>query len=163
MRSNGYEAYHVNSLTHDAVESELGTDLDELGIKDGYSYIVAAYGDGTNSTTEASPNSYGTPTSEFTHVYKGITYRMRYLIVTGADDPLYAKATSVNLLNSKVLSLIHRCIDAAIVAYIGVFSKTLATIASLTGLSIADFGTAQSTILHLFGATAWTRVYSSLE
>lgn len=82
--------------------------------------------------------------------------------ITAADDSGYGKASTVNLLRSASKEFIQRCLDMAIVAYISAFSKTLGTVASLSGLSVSNFGTAQTSTMDLYGGTNWTRVYAQV-
>lgn len=53
---------------------------------------------------------------------------MRTLTVTAADDPLYGKASNVNVLNSKVKTVITNCLNTAIYAYISSISTALGTV-----------------------------------
>lgn len=158
LNTSGYEAYSVNKDNYNELSSLLNTDLSSLGLDPEYSYIVAV---GGKSTNEGNIVPYSAQ-SEFPFVYNGTTYRLRYFYVTAADDPAYGKATSANVLDSKVQSVINNCLNTAISAYISAISSPLGTVASICGLDISKFSTAQTSTLYLNGGTNWTRVYTQV-
>lgn len=147
--------YDVNSQTYESIENTLATDFDEIGLDSNCSYIVVIHGD--NNAQMRS-----TAGSSFSHTYNGKTYSLRYMTITAADDSKMGKASSADLLKSSSKTLIKNCLDTAISAYISSFSKTLGTVASICGLSVSQFGTAQSSTLTLNAGTNWTRVYTQV-
>lgn len=160
LKASGYDAYDVNPETFETMQEVLQTSFEDIGLDASCSYIIIVDGnDANNSNGEITPYGAG---SSFNYTSGGKTYKMRYFTVTAADDSGYGKASTVNLLRSSSKEFIQRCLDMAIVAYISAFSKTLGTLASLSGLSISNFGTAQSSTMDLYGATNWTRVYTQV-
>ena len=160
LTQEGYVAYDVNKDTFKKTEEMLNTNFETLNLKEEYSYILIL--DGGLSQTEAGNSSRSSAGTAFDYTYNGVTYRMRYLTVTAADDPAYSKASSVNLLKSKVKTAIQNCLDTAIIAAISAASKTLGTVASICGLSISNFGTVEKSILDLYGGSNWTRVFTQV-
>lgn len=136
------------------------TNLTEIGIYPSGHYIVVVSSDSSpNGTSSLRKTKAG---SSFEYTYNGKKYKLRFLTVTSSDVSSYAKASDCNILSSKVKSTIQKCLDTAIIAYISSFSKTLGTVASITGLSISNFGTAKTSTLRLNGASNWTRVYTQV-
>lgn len=151
----GYEAYDVNPSSFFDVEEALQTDLGDLGLKSEYSYIIVI-GDGSGTPDKGAG-------SAFNYDYYGTTYSLRYLSVTSADDPSYVKISfPVNLLQSNNSTLIQNCLNAAIGAYLGAIWAPLGTVASICGLNISMFGTAQASTFYMEATTNWTRVYTQV-
>ncbi|WP_316520655.1 hypothetical protein [Neglectibacter sp. CSJ-5] len=160
LKASGYDAYNVNPETFEAMQEVLQTNFEDIGLDASCSYIVIVDGnDANNANGEVTPYGAG---SSFNYTSGGTTYKMRYFTITAADDSGYGKASTVNLLRSASKELIQRCLDMAIIAYISAFSKTLGTVASLSGLSVSNFGTSQSSTMDLYGGTNWTRVYTQV-
>lgn len=161
LNEAGYEAYDVNPRTFETVEEILNTDLEDAGLKPEYYYIVIIGDEETDS--EISPQS--TISSEFTHTYNGETYRMRWMTVTASDDPQMGKASYSNVLSSKSETVIKNCLSASISTYLSSLStttKVLGTVASICGLNISDFNTAQESTMLLNAGTNWTRRYTQV-
>lgn len=156
--NSGYEAYSVTMDTFDETEDVLNTDLDAIGLSKEYSYIVVIQGE--EQQTGASNRS--SISNTFNYSYNGKVYQMRYVTVTAADDPAYGKASSVNVLKSSTRTVIENCLDTAISSYISSIYSPLGTVASLCGLSISDFNTAQESTLNFNGGTNWTRIYTQV-
>ena len=157
---NGYEAYLVDSENYNQTEQMLNTDLSDMGIKEGYTYLILFDNEGdSNSSNVASRMTTG---STFTYTYNNVTYSMRYCTVTAADDSSFAKASYCDLLTSASETLIQNCLDTAISAYIYAVSTSLGTVASICGLSISDFAPTKTTSLVLNCGTNWTRVYTQI-
>lgn len=155
LNAAGYEAYNVNRETFDEVQIALSTDLNALNLDPDCSYIIIITGDQADITLNGA-------SSTFTHTYNGKTYLMRYFTITAADDPQYGKASTVNVLNSRVKDLIKNCLDTAISAYISSINNVLGTVASICGLSVSNFGTTQTSTLNVNCGTNWTRVYTQV-
>jgi hypothetical protein len=160
LKSKGYSAFDVNASTFSDAEASLQTKFNSIGLTPDYSYIVFVSGD--EESEDISDEKRASAGSSFTHTYNGTTYTMRYLTVTADDDPLYGKASKVNLLQTASQTLIQNCLDTLINAYISSISSLLGTVASICGLSISNFSTAQTSILDLKGGTNWTRVYTQV-
>lgn len=156
LREIGYEAYGVNGDSYSRLEHELNTDFSKIGIRRDYSYLILVGA----PDIEYGINSVG---GEFSHSYGGKTYTLRHLTVTAADDPAYGKATTVNVLDSKVRDVINNCLNTAITAYIGSISSALGTVASIAGLDISKISTAQKSTLNMNGASNWTRVFTQVK
>lgn len=151
----GYEAYDVNPQTYEAVEDKLQTDLSQIGLNKDGSYIII-------SGNENSDKPYSSASNGFSYTYNGVSYTLRYLTVTAADDRMYGKASTVNVLQSASRDLIVRCLDTAIVAAISSVNKPLGTVASICGLSIGNFNTSQTATLNLNCGSNWTRIYTQV-
>lgn len=157
----GYEAYNVNKDTFDEVEEVLSTDLNAIGLSEDYSYIVVLSGE-TPSNGSTRDAYGGTPGNSFSYTYNGTTYTLRYMTVTAANMPMYGKASTVNLLNSKSQTIINNCLNTAITMYLGAVWAPLGTVASLTGFDISDFMPDATATLNLNAATNWTRVFTQV-
>lgn len=156
---SGYEAYDVNSESYDEVQEALATDLEELSVDSEGSYIIVVSGE-DSQLDNADASTMSTAGSSFNYTYNGNTYKMRYLTVTAADISTYGKATTVNLLKSKIV--ITNCLDTAIEAYISTLCRPLGTVASICGLSVSKFGTAEISTLNMNCGTNWTRIYTQV-
>jgi len=159
LEKAGYEAYYVNENTFDAVQTELSTDLEDLGLDPTYSYIIVVGEEPIKCNVNKNTVYAASTGSEYNHTYNGITYKLRTLTVTAADDPMYGKATTVNLLTSNSQTLLQNCLDTAISAVISSVSNILGTVASICGSSISNLNTSQTSTLNLNGGTNWTVVY----
>ncbi len=157
LQAIGYTAYSVTPESYSTVEDALDTDLQSMGLKNQYSYIVVV-GDGE----ENGASTYSSAGSSFKYQYNNVTYTMRYLTLTSADDPAFAKATTVDLLQSASKNLITNCLNTALYAYFDAVAKPLGTIASICGLDISNFGTAGTSTLFLNTGSSWTRVYTEV-
>ena len=159
----GYQAYDVNADTYSYVRATLNTDLEKICSDPNDSYIIVISGENNSNIASASSSIGGTADASFNYTYNGTTYTMRYLTVTAANNPDYAKASTANLLESKSLTLIQNCLDSAIAAYFDALTKIpLGTFASICGLSISNFDTSQSATLNMNAGTNWTRVYTQI-
>lgn len=159
LKLAGYEAYCVTSETYDEVQEKLATDLGELGINPNYSCIIVIEGNEAK-TNGIMPMS--TPSSTFRYAYNGTTYTLRYLTVTADDNPVYGKASTVDILKTDSQKLIENCLNTAISAYISSIHNALGTVASICGLGISSFGTTQTSTLYMNAGTNWTRTYTQV-
>lgn len=157
----GYMAYDVTRETYENIQQELNTDLSDIGVQKDGNYIIVVCGE-TYEEGVQTPNR-STPSSTFTYKYNGVTYTMRTLIVTAADDYTYGKATSVNLLSSYSRDVIERCLDTMITAIVDyVTGIPLGTVGSILGLSVSNFSTTATSILNYNAYTNWTRFYTQV-
>lgn len=162
LNDAGYEAYNVNSDTFEEVEKALETDLEQIGLdpNSSYSYIIALSAENPENANEK-VSTYGTG-AQFNYTYKGKVYKLRQLTITAADDPIYGKASYVDLLKTTSQKVFENCLNTAITAYIGAYSGVLGTVASLCGFDVADFSPAGTTTLVLHGGSNWTRMYTQV-
>ncbi len=158
----GYEAYDVNKDTFTAVENTLNTDLKSMGLNPNYSYIIVVSGSADDSNINNTNTRYGIVTNQETYTYGGVTYNLRYLKVTAADDPRFAKADPVDLLTSSDQQLIYNCLNAAVGTIISEISSVYGILLSLSGLSIEDFLPDRRAILELQCGTNWTLIYTQV-
>lgn len=161
LNEEGFDAYAVNDDTYEEVENTLNTDLEEIGVRQGYSYIIVLDGkDSDNGNAQIQSSA----TSSFNYTYNGTTYSLRRLTITAADDGSMAKASYVNLLTSSSKTLINNCLNTAIYAYIDFLSGPLhlGTVSAICGLNVTNFGTVKDSTLILHGATNWTRKYTQV-
>lgn len=160
LKASGYDAYDVNPETFETMQEVLQTSFEDIGLDASCSYIIIVDGnDANNSNGEITPYGAG---SSFNYTSGGKTYKMRYFTVTTADDSGYMKSSTVDLLKSNSQELIERCLDMIIIGYISTISKTLGTVASLSGLSVSQLVNSRESSLMLFGSTSWTRVYTQV-
>ena len=99
------------------------------------------------------------------YLYGGKQYKLRWLTLFASDDPAMTKATQKNLLSSKVISVIQNCLDSAIQTYVSMLSpklRYLGTVASICGLSVSNFGTAQKSTLSMNAGTNWTARFTQV-
>lgn len=139
-----------------AIEETLSTDFEEIGLTPEHTYIIVISGEDNNAGMRS------TVGSSFNYTYNGKSYKMRYMTITAADDPLLGQASAADVLKSNSKTLIQNCLDTAISTYINSVSTTLGTVASICGLSVSQFGTAKSSTLTLNGGSNWTRVYTQV-
>ena len=160
LNAEGYAAYEVNEKNYNDVQSEIGTNLGDLGLKPQYSYIIAIEEGNTEQETQTRASA-GSP---YYYTYNGTTYMLRNLLVTSADDPAMYKNSTANLMTSASLSVIENCLNSAVYAYGDWISGplNLGTVASLCGLTVFDFSTKSDSTLILFAATTWTRMYTQV-
>ncbi len=157
----GYEAYDVNPNTYENLESVLNTDFSGANLNPDNSYIIVVEGEEGIAAPASAVG--GTAGSTFTYVSGGVTYTMRYLTVTADDNPEYGQADDIDVLNSKSREVIENCLDALISCVVDTATGVpLGTIASICGLSISDFGTAQRSTLRLNCAANWTRKFTQV-
>lgn len=153
---SGYEVIEVNEDNYYEVEDVLQSDLSIIGLSPNQTYtiIVSEESDGTPLRSS--------PSSSFSYSYNGTSYTLRYLTVTADDSDDYAQATSVNVLNSSIKTIIKNCLDTAVSAYISAVSSALGTVSSICGLTISDFWDNHNATMYLNGATNWTRKYTQV-
>ena len=130
LNAAGYEAYNVTSENYDALEAQLQTDFDDMGLDPDGSYIIAIGGEGTENASSApgiAPNVFvpvdpgtGGGDGSFTYTYNGATYRMRYVTVTPDTNPSgmqvkssyifheesFAQSVSGNIFNTAITTTI---------------------------------------------------------
>lgn len=153
LNEEGIKSYIIDSNNYEFMQEKLNTDFKELGLDSQYTYLITE-----NSSTEN--NTRSTTSSEFSYTYNGTSYRMKYLTITAADDPAFAKSSGVNVLKSTSRTLLENCLNTAINAYISAIYAPLGTVASICGLNISNFASGQQSTLNLNGAANWTRVYT---
>lgn len=157
LESAGYEVYYIENDNLSAIENAIDSDLSEIGLDDGMSYMIAV---GTDSAV-----TRGSGGTQFTYTYNGVTYTMRNFVVTANDDEAssgFAQSSSVNVLKSATTSVIENVLNTAISAYVSSVSNALGTVASICGLSISNFGTASQSTLNLNAGSNWTRVFTQV-
>ena len=162
LKSAGYEAYDVNPSTYSALEQTLQTDFDAINLDPDGSYLIVISGEENQSGTRSDDDGDVIDENSFTYTYGGVTYTMRYLIVTADSDPLYKKDTSVDLLKSKVQTVIENCLNTAINLVVSEVSTFLGIVSSICGLSIFDIDTSETATLTFYAGTAWTRIYTQV-
>ena len=171
LQSAGYEAYHVNSNTYAYVEDILQNDLSAMGIDAGDDYIIIVSGEendiatGTNnsriiddSIINPDPSIKEDEHSGMYFTYNGVTYRMRYLTVTGEA---YTKADDVDLIKRYGESFIRNLINTAVTYLVekATGSSVFGIVASLFGLDItSSYTNKNSSLIYQAGAT-WVRTY----
>ena len=148
----GYEAYAISPTSYESVQAELKTNLEAMHIsRNDYCIIIAGEKDGTKGAG-----------ASFSYTYDGTTYTLRTLIVTAADNSAYGKSSYVNVLSSKVKTVIQSCLNAAITTAAGAINSNLGTVATICGLIIDNFSFTQTSTMGLNCGTNWTRAYTQV-
>ena len=155
LNHHGFESYFVDANSINNVSKELSTDLSFLTTDKNEKYIVTVYGE-----PDCSPKS--TPSSSFQYTYEGTVYTLRYLTVTAADYSGMGKASSINLINSTVASVINHCLNAAVQLYIGSLHPVLGTISTICGVQMSFIKPNTTTVMNLNCATAWTGIFTQV-
>ena len=148
----GYEAYAVSATNYDEVQSCLKTNLKAVNIEEGDLCIIIVSGEDISRGAGSS----------FSYTYNGTTYTLRTLTVTAADNSAYGDSNSVNVLSSKVKSVIQSCLNAAITTLAGSINSGLGTVATICGLVIDNFSYTQTSTMYLNCGTNWTRAYTQV-
>lgn len=68
----------------------------------------------------------------------------------------------IDLRKVKKGSLLSNCLDTAINAYISTLCAPLGTVASICGLSVSNFSTAETSTLNMNCGTNWTREFTQV-
>jgi len=152
--ASGYEAHIVDATNYDEKQILLGTDLVDLGMTEGNTYLVLLDGGGK------ARNSVG---GAFTHTYNGKSYKLRYVTVTAADDPIYSVASVTgNLVEKQTEKILKNCLNAAIGAYVSYASSILGTVSTICGLDISDVWPQKNVSIAMNAGTTWTRLYTQV-
>ena len=173
----GYEAYNVTADNYDTLEAELKTDFANLGLDPEGSYIIVIHGeeetpanpDGNNGATPYSvpemeqDDLFGD--SSFLHTYDGKTYLMRYVTITAADKPDYARYEEYDLLNNEsdasvVESFFNTLIGVGLDEMMP--EQYIGTVLSMFGINFVDIPSVINTTLTLEVRVNWTRVYTEV-
>ena len=161
LQAAGYEAYHMNISNYGALEEILQTNFDEIGLNPSGSYIIVISGDESESRETTNSRAFVDPEPDlvdpgsgeyFTYTYNGITYKMRYVTITGQA---YTSAVSKDLRGTYGQSFVDRLVNTA-VSYVldNTYKKIpFGTIASLLGLSVTPGYSVRSEWMH-FGFIA---------
>lgn len=156
----GNEAYAVNGDNYDELEEWLETDLSELGITRDGNYIVSISGE-QPAGDAAVLSEEGTV---FTYEYDGVTYYLRYVTVTAADDSRFVQTDQCNLLSTRNSAEIDVCLSAAVDAIcIGLnLDIPLGTIIAISKLLRENIGIGGDTTMVLHGGVNWTRIFTQV-
>lgn len=171
LNAAGYEAYNVTAENFEALEAQLQTDFADMGLDPDGSYIVVISGENSENLNTApgisprvfipqEPDNTG-EIIPFDYTYNNITYRMRYLTVTAADNPDFTQGTTVDLLETYSENLLNNLLNTAATLYVDAITEpvNLGTLMSLFGLNINSSYTTRNSALALQGLTVWTRNY----
>lgn len=172
LNAAGYEAYNVTAENYEAIETQLQTSFDDMGLDPNGSYIIAISGEDTENETASGIGAraavpapdWGGSTDTFTHTYNGTTFTMRTITVTSTDDPNYAKATSIDLLSRYGENFFSNFADTYISIFLDVICAPIdvGTFLSLMGLSTeADYVVRNGTLEFHAGAT-WHRKFTQV-
>lgn len=163
LNEEGFEAYAVNDVTYEDVQNTLGTELEEIGVRRGYSYIIVMDNEDAGNGDAQVRSSAG---ASFSYTFNGVTYTLRRVTVTSADDSrMFQNTPSAPLLkNENVASVIRNCLNTAITAYLDAISGVahLGTVASLCGFDVATLQRPSGGSLTLEANTHWTRKYTQV-
>ncbi len=168
LKNEGYEAYDVNPSSYDAVQTELKTNLEDIGLTPDGSYIIVVSGEegqGGDSINVQVPIVDGDIDPSFEFTYNGVTHTMRYLTVEAYEHREYTKASIVDLLNSNKPNIIENCFNAALNAALSntsVAGMAFGTICSICGVKLINISTTQQTTLVLHAGTSWSRVHTQI-
>lgn len=160
LNALGNEAYVVNGDNYDELEGQLDTDLSELGITREGNYIVSISGESASGGAAVCAEE-GTV---FTYEYDGVTYYIRYVTVTAADDSRFVQTDQCDLLQTYDKTVIENCLNTAVTAAVDAITGRLhlGTIASILGFDITKFGIGGQTTMVLHGGANWTRVFTQV-
>lgn len=160
LNALGNEAYVVNGDNYDELEGQLDTDLSELGITREGNYIVSISGEPASGDAAVCAEE-GTV---FTYEYDGVTYYIRYVTVTAADDSRFVQTDQCDLLNTRDMAEIEVCLSAAVDAICISLNLDipLGTIISIAKMVIEDIGSSGNTTMVLHGGVNWTRVFTQV-
>ncbi len=175
LQSSGYEAYHVNPDNYTTMGAVLKTDLADLGLEEDGSYLVVISGE-DGGTGNNNSNSQTAGTSDFNpnpsiydggkglgfkYTYNGVTYSMRYVTVTPADNKkLFVIGDEVDLLSKMNADSAMDIANAVIAVYsaLGDFCS-LGTIAGLLTSIIPSQSVTYGESLKLTPSASWTIKY----
>ena len=172
LTAAGYEAYNVTPESYSDASSALNTDLNSMGLNPEYSYIVVVSGkeanNGANSSNSRAvdlPPHYEAGddglSNSFYHTYNGFTKLLRYVTITGADDPRLAQVNTSVLTESPFDEQLEAIFNTALFLYIDKkFPKQfIGTIASFLGIELIDVNSIQQASYALHAGTNWQRTY----
>lgn len=149
----GYEAYAINPGNYSTMEKRLKTNFNEVNVKPCDHCIIIISG---------STENYRGAGSSFSYTYDGTTYTLRTFTVTASDNSSYGKASSVDVLSSKVKSVIQSCLSAGISTLVGAVNTALGTVSTICGLVIDNFSFAQTSTMTMNCGSNWTRAYTQV-
>lgn len=175
LTAAGYEAYNVTADNFDSLETSLETDFEKMGLTKDGSYIIVISGDHPSSSDNPNSRAVNLPSydhigdgagapNDFEHTYDGVTYTMRYVIVTGDKDSSFLQiGNNGNAIN------IHEKYDvddmmANLSFPITVFSSLgllpyTGTLYGLISLNMPNHTIGSTRSLTYLGSTNWTVTY----
>lgn len=157
LNNAGYKAYSVTVENFASIQAELETDFGELGLQETGNYIIMVSGE-----EDKNGSSRATESGWYYYSYNDSIYKMRRLTITAADEPSFAKADQVDLLDTGLGNFIVNCLDAVIGMGLDVLQPGLGTVASILGLSVEMIEPTPSEVFSYIGSANWTREYTQV-
>ena len=167
LRDAGYEAYDVNPDTYATLEEQLNTDFSEMGLTHDSSYIIIIGGESTSGNcARLAPDVEGvTPDfgdSSFTYTYNGVTYAMRSVTVTAAEDNRLRETSSIELVTELNWVSVKDILNVPITILTSINDYfRLGTLWSLLGL-LPDVEPTQRDSIDYRGSSNWTITYTQV-
>lgn len=163
LNDAGYIAYDLNPNTYQSVERKLNTDLSEMGVDDGDSYIVVISGR-SGAGTANNDGDVAQPTYDledsFYYTYNGEKLKMRFLTLYATDNSRFRLVSKKNVMKSNDMSVIQKLaidvfysgIDGLTKVPIGTFLSWLNLEELLSGMYYVNYN----------GKSVWTRRYTQI-
>ncbi len=172
----GYEAYNVTADNYDTLEAELQTDFADMGLDRDGSYIIVISGKEENIQSGHNSRSGDDivqddgglgGTNNFEYTYRGITYTMRYLKVTNADNPDYFATDTTPLISaSRDAALINDSLNSLIYFFLDCTTDNpligLGTVSDILGIEFANIHLQYPVSLSLTTTVNWSPVYTQV-
>lgn len=170
LNAAGYEAYNVTAENYEAIEAQLQTNFDDMGLDPNGSYIIAISGEETEDSSASGINPRAmVPVkpdydSTFEYTYNGTTYTMRYVTVTAeTNNHLGCSSPPIDLLTE------YGAVDAwedleipiSVFSSLGMLPYT-GTIYSLFTPVILNSSPRQTSTLTLTAGSNWTVKYTQI-
>lgn len=181
LNAAGYEAYNVTAENYEAIEAQLQTDFDDMGLDPDGSYIIAISGNDTGNNTAsgagtraAEPAPDGGGNGPFNYYYNGKTYKMRYITITANENSQLGRTNTIDLFTDhsgdELWDLLNTPITfiGCVCNYLGISSFTSLNYSLLSVFQPnVNIAPNQTVSLSYTGATNWTvrytQVYDSQE
>lgn len=167
LNEAGYEAYHVYRSNYYELQEQLCTDFEAMGLSPDSSYIITlGCIDCTSTSTYAfdiNPD-YTLPgliggSDKFTYTYNGVSYSMRYITVTAAENSQLGQTSTVQI-NSDDLPAVCDIVVSLLADSMNI--GILTTIEDLVALSVPDGALTTFSNVSCTAGTNWTITYSQV-
>ena len=165
----GYEAYNVTSDNYDELEVSLQTDFTEMGLDPDGSYIVVISGEDGNGRSNPStrdmilpPHEWEDPSdgdNTFLYTFRGVTYTMRFFIVTYANDSRLGVNSEYdivdeNLPSEEILEIINAVFWCGVGSAMGIVADVISLFADIW--DDGNYTELGAKGLSIYAGTTWT-------
>ena len=170
----GYEAYNVTSDNYDELEVSLQTDFAEMGLDPDGSYIVVISGENGSGRSNTStrdlilpPHEWEDPSdgdNTFLYTFRGVTYTMRFFIVTCANDSRLGTISEYNIVDTnspteEILNIIDAVFWCGVGSTMGIVADVFSLVADLC--ADGNYSELNAKGLTIRASTAW--VYDHIQ